>query len=250
MNKQFVEENINLIYYLSSRIGVRLSDEDQADLAQDVVLKILQAKEAAVQDTASAYVSNIMKNCLLNNMRDDQVDALSHADSLDAPVRDEDGKHVTKVDIIPDKEKFEKASPITRFKYRVREVMYYMPQVWSQVFYMQHYLGMSIKEISSKLDFTEGKVRGITKRALAEAVSLIKKLPKIRGTYDGSTLREMCLVALPDHILFPFKMRYADEKNLIDISYTCGRDIDSIKQTIITGERMIYARYGLDVRRR
>ena len=47
MNKKFIEDNINLMHYIASKVGASLSDEDRQDLVHDVCIKLLESKEEA-----------------------------------------------------------------------------------------------------------------------------------------------------------------------------------------------------------
>ena len=249
MNSQFVEENINLIYYLSDRIGGRLTREERKDLAQEVATKILESKERALQESASAYVSRVMKNVILNKMRDDQVDAMWKADSLDAPVNDEDGNKTPRIEVTPGRDTVDTEATILRYKQDVYTVVRYLPAVYAKIFFMKHYMGMTLDDIVSTSKFSLGKVKQLSARSAKKARDLVKRLPSYKGRFDGLTLREMCLCTLPDKILFPFNLKYIGEESLIDISKLTGRTIDDLKIAIATGERMIKEEYQVDVQR-
>lgn len=249
MNSQFVKENVNLIYYLSDRIGGRLTKEERKDLAQEVATKILESKERAIQESASAYISKVMKNVILNKMRDDQVDAMWKSESLDAPVNDEEGNKVSRVEATPAPDIIDTEATILRYKQDVYTVVRYLPAVYAKIFFMKHYIGMTLDEIVSTSGFSLGKVKQLSARSAKKAMELVRRLPTYNGRFDGLTLREMCLCSLPDKVFFPFNLRYVGEKSLIDISKLTGRAISDLKIAIASGERMIKEEYGVDVQR-
>ena len=249
MNSQFVKENINLIYYLSDRIGGRLTREERKDLAQEVATKILESKERALQESASAYVSSVMKHVILNKMRDDQVDAMWKSESLDVPVNDEDGNRTPRVEVTPSPDVVDIKASILKYKQDVYTVVRYLPAVYAKIFFMKHYMGMTLENIMGASGFSLGKVKQLSARSVKKAEELVKRLPSYKRRADGLTLREMCLCTLPDKILFPFNLRYIGEESLIDISRLTGRTIGDLKIAIATGERMIKEEYKVDVQR-
>lgn len=249
MNKQFIEENINLIYYLSERIGSSLTKEGREDLAHEVAIKILESKKRALQESASAYVSNVMKNVILNKMRDSQVDAMWNIESLDTPINDEEGDLISRIDTIKGKDILDIDSSILKYKQDVYTVVRYLPAVYAKIFFMKHYMGMTLEEIVNESDFSLGKVKQLSARSVKKAMELVKRLPKYNGRFDGVTLREMCLCTLPDRVLFPFNLRYIGEESLIDISRLTGRTIEDINISIASGERLIKQEFGVDVQR-
>ena len=90
-NQEYVNKNYNLICYVADKIGSKLSIEDREDLVQDTVIKLLEAEDIKDKDHPSAFINLVMKRVLINKSRDNRVDALGNAESIDQPIYEEDG---------------------------------------------------------------------------------------------------------------------------------------------------------------
>jgi RNA polymerase sigma factor (sigma-70 family) len=250
-NSKFLRDNVNLVYYLVDRIGKQLSKESREDLAHDVIIKILESEKQIEKDTASAYISKVIKNTLLNDIRDTKVDALGHADSIETPISKE-GEPLRIKDTLEDSTaevgSLYTTSRAILYKDNIDLLCKCLSTREAMIFRMRYYLGMMPREIAEKLGSSSDAIRTILKVAVGKARQLTSTVPSMYSKYRGLTIQEMALVSIPDKDLHPFLMRYTGNKSLMAITKIARRSLDSIKESIARGERRIQMRYGLNVR--
>ena len=166
VNKQFIEDNYKLVQYVATKVGTRLTPEEREDLVNDTVIKLLQSDVEVRQDEASAYINRVMKNCLINNMRDGQVDAMYYTESLDAPVDKDEPDGMTMHEIVPDKDVSNFAA---KHEKEFKRLCQGLPYMQGRLMYMRYLLGMSPTEIADELCMENNAVRTTLKRAKKNA---------------------------------------------------------------------------------
>ncbi len=261
MNKNFVEDNYQLIKSISGYEGSALTQQDREDLINDTVIRILESDTEIRQEQASAYIHRVMSNIIKNRMRDASTDIMGHiTDSLDQPLdADAEERDLVLHDVMPghyiedtDAIEIRETEHYSQmYKSDIEELCSFLPPKQARLFSMRYYLGMTPEEIGEALSIENNSVRTSLKRAVKNAFKLTSTQAADNRKYDGLTIREMAMGELTeDSVYFPFLLYYTKTKNLMNVCRMTGRSVHSVKTAISIGEKMLYVRYGFDIKNR
>jgi len=258
-NKKFVEDNYQLIKYIGVQVAGNTSAEDREDLVNDTVVRLLHTSVVANQDGASSLITRVMTNLYKNSLRDGQTDAMGHTDlSMDEPLNNSEEKDITLHDVTAgsyledvEREVKEHEHYSQVYKGDIEMLCQYLPDKQARLFKMRYYLGMTPTEIAEDIGAEQRSVETTLHRAVKNAHKLCSTQKPDNSRYDGLTIREMALAELQeDSVLYPFILYYQGSKSLINIAHVTGRSINSVKRAISIGEKMLYIRYGFDIKNR
>ena len=156
-----------------SRSLTMLSDRESAeDVAQEVLLKLWQARDRLEESTCPGYVSTLSRNLSLNLLRSQkrhpkaQIPAMGDGDDDALDILDFQVSDYSPQSQMEDSENqsiFDKA-------------MQMLPYSWQQVLRMRNIEEMPFDEIAKVMSTTESSVRGLLSKARMQMLQNINKL--------------------------------------------------------------------------
>lgn len=255
-DKAFIEKNISLIYFIANQH----TSDDADELAHEVVVKLLTSRVDIDEDHKSAYLNRMCVNILINRGRDALTDVMTHAESMDASVQEEEvgslhdllpSRPIREEQVLSTVASFDSTlyddldHPAIRWRQQLENLIAHMSSEKALLFFYRYYWGLQPKELALFCGFTEDKVRSILKRAVKEAWILVNKKAPTRVRHNGMTLQDMYLSGIvEDWDMFPFKMYFSDSLSIMEIAEKLERTVDSVKLSLKLGRLQIEQEYG------